>query len=121
MKVFISSTYEDLKNYRQAAIKVVERYDDCKPLAMEFLVSQPQEPIKVCEKEINKCDVFVGIYAHRFGFIPGGETKSITRLEYDLAKEGDYLLFQGDERFSREIFFSNSIPSPLFFINPSRS
>jgi hypothetical protein len=35
MKVFISSTYEDLKEYREAAIKVVERYKGV-PLAMEF-------------------------------------------------------------------------------------
>ena len=86
MKVFISSTYEDLKNYRQAAIEVVNR---CKwvPLAMEFFTSMPHEPTKACEQEINECDVFVGIYAHRYGFIPDGQTKSITQLEYDLAKK----------------------------------
>ncbi len=86
MKVFISSTYEDLKNYRQAAIEVVNR---CKwvPLAMEFFPSMPHEPTKACEQEINDCDVFVGIYAHRYGFIPDGESKSITHLEYDLAKK----------------------------------
>jgi tetratricopeptide (TPR) repeat protein len=86
MKVFISSTYEDLKNYRQAAIEVVNR---CKwvPLAMEFFTSMPHEPTKACEQEINECDVFVGIYAHRYGFIPDGESKSITHLEYDLAKK----------------------------------
>jgi tetratricopeptide (TPR) repeat protein len=86
MKVFISSTFEDLKEYREAAIEVVNRYKGV-PLAMEFFMSQAQEPTKACEKEINECDVFVGIYAHRYGFIPGGETKSITQLEYELAKK----------------------------------
>ncbi|MFC2145764.1 DUF4062 domain-containing protein [Acidobacteriota bacterium] len=87
MKVFISSTYEDLKQYRLAAIEIVNRYDDCKPLAMEFFMANPGEPKKVCDKEIKKCDVFVGIYAHRYGFIPDSETKSITQLEYELAKD----------------------------------
>jgi hypothetical protein len=85
MKVFISSTFEDLKEYREAAIEVVNRYKGV-PLAMEFFMSQPQEPTKACDKEIEECDVFVCIYAHRYGFIPDGETKSITQLEYELAK-----------------------------------
>jgi hypothetical protein len=85
-KVFISSTYEDLKEYRERTIEVVERYE-CLPVAMEHFMSQPQEPVKVCEKEIKECDIFVGIYAHRYGFIPDGEHKSITQLEYELAKK----------------------------------
>ena len=40
LKVFISSTYEDLKDYRQAAIKVANNYK-WMPLAMEFFLSQP--------------------------------------------------------------------------------
>ena len=80
MKVFISSTSEDLKEYRQAAIDVVLRCE-CKPLAMEYFGSQSQEPTAVCEKEIQECDVFIGIYAHRYGFVPEGKEKSITQLE----------------------------------------
>ena len=34
-KVFVSSTFEDLKEYREAAITVVNRYK-CVPLAMEL-------------------------------------------------------------------------------------
>ncbi|MCP5108839.1 MAG: DUF4062 domain-containing protein [bacterium] len=86
-KVFISSTYEDLIPYRQAAIEVVNRYDECKPLAMEFFMAKSQEPKTVCEKEIKKCDIFVGIYAHRYGFIPRDEAESITQQEYELAKK----------------------------------
>ncbi|MCX6583676.1 MAG: DUF4062 domain-containing protein [Candidatus Aminicenantes bacterium] len=86
MKVFISSTYEDLKEYRQKAIEAVNRYK-CIPLAMELFGARAEEATTVCDKEIRECDVFIGIYAHRYGYIPGGETKSITQLEYDLAKE----------------------------------
>jgi ATP-dependent DNA helicase RecG len=85
-KVFISSTYVDLKEYRQAAIDVVNRYDDCELLAMEFFASQSQDTTEVCQKEIQACDVLVGIYAHRYGFIPQGQDKSVIHLEYELAK-----------------------------------
>jgi len=85
MKIFISSTYIDLKDYRQVAIEVANRYE-CAPLAMEFFMAQPDEPTKVCDKEIHKCDILVGIYAHRYGFIPDGQKKSITQQEYELAK-----------------------------------
>jgi len=84
LKVFISSTYLDLKEYRQTAIDIVNRYE-CVPLAMEHFMSQPKEPEEVCENEIGECDIFVGIYAHRFGFCPEGGKKSITQLEYELA------------------------------------
>ena len=101
LRVFISSTYVDLKDYRQRAIEVVERYK-CLPLAMELFLAQPQEPAKVCEKEVRQCDVFVGIYAHRFGFVPEGQPKSITQQEYDLARtEGkDCLCFIVDPEFA---------------------
>jgi len=100
LKVFISSTYIDLKDYRQAAITVVNRYK-CVPLAMEFFMSQPAEPTRVCEKQLLECDILVGIYAHRYGFIPEGKNTSITHEEYELAKkEGkECLCFLVDQDF----------------------
>ncbi len=86
MKVFISSTYLDLKDYRQVAIEVVNRYK-CAPLAMEFFAAQPGEPSRICDKEVRDCDILIGIYAHRFGFVPDGQSKSITQQEYELAKQ----------------------------------
>jgi hypothetical protein len=68
------------------AIEAVLRYQ-CQPVAMEFFMARPGEPEKVCEKEILQCDIFVGIYAHRYGFIPKGKDQSITRLEYELANK----------------------------------
>jgi hypothetical protein len=40
MKVFISSTYEDLKDYREAAIKVVNHYKGV-PLANTVRFNRP--------------------------------------------------------------------------------
>ncbi len=86
LKIFISSTYTDLKDYREKAFVIVNRYK-CVPLAMEFFMSQTKDPESVCEKEIKECDIFVGLYAHRYGYIPDGKAKSITQQEYELAKK----------------------------------
>ncbi len=86
MKVFISSTYVDLIKYRKCAVEVVNRHQ-CTPLAMELFMAQPEEPKIACANEIQECDIFVGIYAHRYGWVPQGSDKSITRLEYELALE----------------------------------
>ena len=86
MKVFISSTYEDLKEYRQKAIDVVSRNED-RAVAMEFFNARAEDATTVCETEIRDCDIFIGIYAHRYGYIPKGKKKSITQLEYELAKK----------------------------------
>ncbi|MCP5102445.1 MAG: DUF4062 domain-containing protein [bacterium] len=86
MKVFVSSTYEDLKEYRKKAVGVLNHYK-CTPLAMEFFGSRTQDAETVCEDEIQECDIFIGIYAHRYGYVPKRRKKSITRREYELAKK----------------------------------
>jgi formylglycine-generating enzyme required for sulfatase activity len=86
MKVFISSTSKDLKEYRQAAIDAVIKHE-CAILAMEHFGARAGKPVKVCADDVQKCDIFVGIYAHRYGFIPKGSQTSITQQEYELAKK----------------------------------
>ena len=86
MKVFISSTSKDLKEYRQAAIDAVIKHE-CAILAMEHFGARAQEPVEVCSEDVRKCDIFVGIYAHRYGHVPKGSKKSITQQEYELARK----------------------------------
>jgi tetratricopeptide (TPR) repeat protein len=86
MKVFISSTYKDLIDYRAAAIRAVEgtNYQASK---MEVFGARPDEPLHACLKEVEESDLFIGIYALRYGFIPDGADISITEMEYAHAKE----------------------------------
>jgi hypothetical protein len=86
MNVFISSTFKDLIEYRKAAIEVVQRLN-CKSTAMEFFGARPDDAETVCDKEISECDIFIGIYAHRYGYVPDNQEKSITQQEYELAKK----------------------------------
>ncbi len=86
MKVFISSTYKDLIDYRTAAIRAVEgtNYHASK---MEVFGARPDEPLDACLKEVEESDLFIGIYALRYGFVPEGADISITEREYVHAKE----------------------------------
>lgn len=86
MKVFISSTYRDLIEHRRAVIDILLRLK-VQPIAMEFFGADPDEPKQVCADEIQDCNLFIGIYAHRYGLIPEGDQKSITEQEFDLAHE----------------------------------
>jgi 8-oxo-dGTP pyrophosphatase MutT (NUDIX family) len=81
MKVFLSSTYKDLIEHRKFAAEAIERLG-LQGARMEVFGARPEEPLHACLKEIQACNLFIGIYAHRYGFIPEGSDLSITELEY---------------------------------------
>jgi hypothetical protein len=54
---------------------------------MEVFGARPETAAKVCRDEIDESDIFVGIYAHRYGHIPVGDDLSITEMEYQYAVE----------------------------------
>jgi tetratricopeptide (TPR) repeat protein len=86
VKIFVSSTYTDLIDHRKAAERAINLLDQ-QFKGMEYFGARPEEPKAACLKEIEQADIFVGIYAHRYGFIPEGDTKSITEQEFDHAKK----------------------------------
>ena len=86
-KVYISSTYEDLKEQRQAAARAVRRRN-LQPFAMqEDLTASEIRPVDKCCDDVKGCDIYIGIIAFRYGSIPAGYDKSITQLEYEAAGE----------------------------------
>ncbi len=85
MKVFLSSTAQDLVAYRQVADDTILRLSQ-EPVAMERFGPLPGEPVAECEKKARECDVLVCIVAHRYGFVPEKGKGSITRREVEAAK-----------------------------------
>ncbi len=85
MKTFLSSTYVDLVGHRQAATEAIERLGQ-QVGRMEVFGARPIEPSGVCLSEIEECDLFVGVYAHRYGYVPDGSQVSITEAEFDHAQ-----------------------------------
>jgi tetratricopeptide (TPR) repeat protein len=84
MKIFVSSTYLDLKDYRIKARKVIEESKN-EFIGMEIFQSHTHEPSEFCAENVEECDAFVLIVAYRYGFIPESQTISITQLEYEHA------------------------------------
>jgi tetratricopeptide (TPR) repeat protein len=86
MKVFLSSTYDDLIEHRKAAHDALEQLG-LHVIWMEAFGARPVESTKACLDEIKDCELFVGIYAHRYGYIPKDAEPSITEQEFDHAQE----------------------------------
>ena len=85
VNVFISSTFIDLEHYR-TEVDITIRVLDSESICMEHFGIDNREPVEVCLTAIDECDLFVGIYGLRYGFIPPSQTLSITELEYNYAR-----------------------------------
>jgi HEAT repeat protein len=84
--VFVSSTFSDLAAYR-AGVRAAIRRLGATDVAMEDFGSRDDRPLKECVRIIrSETDWFVGIYAHRYGFVPDGRQSSITAAEYQAAR-----------------------------------
>lgn len=92
MKVFISSTYKDLIEHRKAAHDALEKLD-VHVIWMEAFGARPEDSTTACLREVEESDLFIGIYAHRYGFIPKDSEVSITEQEFDHAQELDKPIF----------------------------
>lgn len=84
--VFISSTSLDLKDYRQAAI------DTCTslgfvPIAMENFEAMGVGATEGSKRKLKEADLYVGIIAHRYGYVEQGYNHSVTEIEFDYAGE----------------------------------
>jgi hypothetical protein len=84
MKIFISSTSEDLKNERKEAIASVERIGQA--MAMEKFFASNHQSKYVCLKWLQDCDAVVLILGFRYGSIDKAEGISFTEIEYNTAK-----------------------------------
>lgn len=92
MRVFISSTYTDLVEHRKAVANALERME-LKTGRMEVFCAQPDSPLNVSLEEGSESDLFVGIYAHRYGFIPENQEFSMIELEFNHAMEKGIPIF----------------------------
>jgi hypothetical protein len=116
MRIFVSSSFEDLQEYRVAAIRVLRQLGH-EVVAMEDFVAASGVPLKQMLDKVERCDLYVGLFAWRYGFVPEKGTTSansadpkvpdatygttsITHYEYlhAKAKKIDRLAFLLDER-----------------------
>ena len=84
--IFVGSTFEDLQVHRMRVREALNRLMT-HVHGMEQFGASPEMPLDKCLREVSKCQIYVGIFAMRYGSIPDGYDKSFTHLEYEKAQE----------------------------------
>ncbi|MHB9074686.1 MAG: DUF4062 domain-containing protein [Desulfobaccales bacterium] len=91
LNVFISSTYEDLKDYRAVAHYAILQVGWV-PVFMELFGAMPGYTVEACREKLEACDLMVLLVAFRRGWVPtnkqgGNGEDSITALEFQWARK----------------------------------
>src|SRR5258708_1252027 len=86
VNVFISSTSRDLADYRQAAINVCNELKFV-PIAMEFFSAMGVGATEGSKQKLRESDLYIGILAHRYGYVEEGYDRAVTEIEFDYAGE----------------------------------
>lgn len=84
LQIFISSTYTDLIEERQAAVEAVLDAGHI-PAGMELFKAGNESQLKTIYRWIDESDVYMLILGGRYGSIESSSGKSYTQLEYEYA------------------------------------
>src|SRR5215204_1159222 len=83
LNIYISSTFADLEKHRERVYRELRslRHD---VVAMEDYVAADKRPLDQCLQDVRAADVYIGIFAWRYGYVPADgnpKKKSITEME----------------------------------------
>jgi len=133
VRVFVSSTSEDLAEYRAAARLVIldVGWD---PSMQEHMGASPDHTVDACRSLLEKSDVVLLLVAFRRGWVPtaeqgGNGLDSITALELAHARERNIPILimlatdtwpgklweKGDEAVARQEYFRAKLNQPAMF------
>jgi predicted ATPase len=91
LRVFVSSTLKELAAERRVARAAIERLH-LAPVMFE-LGARPHPPRELYRAYLHQSDIFLGLYAERYGWVAPGETVSGLEDEYNLATELPKLIY----------------------------
>jgi hypothetical protein len=100
VRVFVSSTLEELADERRAVSRAISALR-LAPVMFE-LGAQPHPPQEVYRAYLAQSDVFIGLYWQRYGWIGPGMKISGLEDEFDLSRELPQLLYIKAPAPSRE-------------------
>jgi hypothetical protein len=84
LQVFVSSTFTDLIEERQAAVEAILSSGHI-PAGMELFSAGDESQMTVIERWIDESDVYLLILGGRYGSVDSKTGKSYTQLEYEYA------------------------------------
>jgi hypothetical protein len=120
VRVYVSSTYEDLHEHRNAVARVLRQLGH-EVAAMEEYVAEGTRPLAKVLEDVAASDVYVGLFAWRYGYVPAtgpavgdavpGES-SITEYEYRqaLASGKPVVIFLLNERVAWPVHYIDRDP-----------
>ena len=88
-RIYLSSTHADLVEHRDRVYRTLRRMRH-DVVATEDYVARDDRPLDACLEDVADCDLYVGLFAWRYGFVPDRDNPdrvSITELEYRHAGE----------------------------------
>lgn len=85
LQIFVSSTYIDLKEERQAAVEAILKSGNI-PAGMELFAAGDKSQLETITRWIDESDVYFLILGGRYGSIESTTGNSYTEIEYDYAK-----------------------------------
>jgi hypothetical protein len=92
LQVFVSSTFSDLRDERQAAVEAILSAGHI-PAGMELFAAGDESQMEVIKQWIDESDVYLLILGGRYGSIEPKMGKSYTQLEYEYALDKGKPLF----------------------------
>lgn len=84
LQVFVSSTFTDLREDRQAAVEAILSSGHI-PAGMELFAAGDESQMEVIKQWIDESDAYLLILGGRYGSIDPHSRKSYTQLEYEYA------------------------------------
>ncbi|WP_413664870.1 DUF4062 domain-containing protein [Microbulbifer sp. CNSA002] len=92
LQVFVSSTYVDLIEERQAAVSSILKSGHI-PAGMELFTAGDKSQLEIIKRWIDESDVYMLILGGRYGSVEAESGVSYTELEYNYALEAGKPLF----------------------------
>ena len=90
-RVFVSSTYLDLKEERKIVMESLIQMD-CLPVGMEMFPASNDRQMTLIKKAIDSCDLYILLVAGRYGTIAPDMQISYTEQEYEYARSKNKLI-----------------------------
>ena len=93
LRVFISSTMEDLQEERIALAESINQNRFWEAVHAESFVARSESPREVCLDEVRNSHVYIGIFKNKYGYIPednNPQRVSVVVLEYKEAKKNGF-------------------------------
>ena len=107
-KIFLSSTFCDLKEERREVEKVIHRMGDVFE-GMEYFGASQGTPLSDCLHRVRNSEIYILVVGYRHGHIPNKRKRSMTEREFYEAKKFEIptFVYVADKEFYYEETYTN--------------